>query len=86
MTITPPVRHVFPASVIMKKLQIKLHDSPIPMACNHATITKHGVHVFTHMTCMTYACTLKAYSLMLNRGRSQNFLNLIFLHIFVALL
>ena len=29
---------------------------------------------------------LKAYSLMLNRGRSQNFQNLIFLHIFVALL
>ena len=30
--------------------------------------------------------TLKAYSLMLNRGRSQNFQILIFLHIFVALL
>ena len=29
---------------------------------------------------------LKAYSLMLNRGRSQNFQNLNFLHIFVALL
>ena len=29
---------------------------------------------------------LKAYSLMLNRGRSQNFQILIFLHIFVALL
>ena len=27
---------------------------------------------------------LKAYSLMLNRGRSQNVQNLIFLHIFVA--
>ena len=29
---------------------------------------------------------LKAYSLMLNRGRSQNFQNLIFLYISVALL
>ena len=29
---------------------------------------------------------LKAYSLMLNRGRSQNFQNLIFLYFFVALL
>ena len=29
---------------------------------------------------------LKAYSLMWNRGRSQNFQNLIFLYIFVALL
>ena len=29
---------------------------------------------------------LKAYSLMSNRGRSQNFQNLNFLHIFVALL
>ena len=29
---------------------------------------------------------LKAYSLMLNRGRSQNFQIWIFLHIFVALL
>ena len=29
---------------------------------------------------------LKAYSLMLNRGRSQNFQNLIFLHIFLAFL
>ena len=33
-----------------------------------------------------FLSTLKAYSLMLNRGRSQNFQILIFLHIFVALL
>ena len=33
-----------------------------------------------------FMCTLQAYSLISNRGRSQNFQNLNFLHVFVALL
>ena len=40
----------------------------------------------TQKVALIFRVNLKAYSLMSNRGRSQNFQNLKFLHIFVALL
>ena len=42
-------------------------------------------NIFAHSV-IQFWCFLKAYSLMLNRGHSQNFQNLNFLHISVALL
>ena len=47
---------------------------------------KKGKEHLTHALRASHTWWLKAYSLMLNRGRSENFHNLNFLHIFVALL
>ena len=50
------------------------------------TAFKNKYGLTLEKVCSLPITSLKAYSLMSNRGRSQNFQNLNFLHIFVALL
>ena len=49
-------------------------------------IVSEDIQDFLKQKLQLNASSLKAYSLMLNRGRSQNFQKFEFLHIFVALL